>query len=179
MADLKYETGKVDADIAHGNLALGTDLREAIRKRLYPVAGDQPTCVRHDLLLPRSVPDTLARWERLCDDFVTAQLPDQQDRLTVTTIRLGNDEPLHVTYERVRGFCLAEFVNNPTICAPVLLVQHDPGAAGRSHQQHCHALIWSRTVRGGGRWGPFHDLMKPGAKARIASAWAAWLADHP
>jgi hypothetical protein len=176
MTDLRYETGKVAADIAHGNLRPGFDMHQAIRKRLYPIAGDQPTCVRHDLLLPRSVPDVLARWDRLCADFVDAELPQQQDRLTITTFRLDPDEPLHVGWERTRNFCLAHFVLSE-VRAPVLLVQHDPGEAGRSSPPHCHAHAFSRGFRH--RWGPFHDLTKPGAKARIATAWAEWLIGHP
>ena len=177
MSDLTYETGKVDADIAHGNLKPGVDLAEAIRKRLYPVAGDQPTCVRHDLLLPRSVPDTLGRWELLCASFITAQLPDQKDRLTITTFRLDPDDPLHIGWERVRGFCLSEIVDAPETRAPVLLVQHDPGEAGRASVPHVHAAVFTRQWRQ--RWGGFHTLMKPGAKARIATGWAAWAAAHP
>lgn len=177
--DYKPETGKPPrgVDVAAGVIqasykGIATTAREAIARRLV-LHGGTVACHRQVLLLPPSAPDLLDDIEAATDCYEEGLIPGQRDLIVIFTVRFEPNLAVHRQLELARGFAHQHLAVQRNLA--VILVQHLPGLAGWQNKPHVHMLAFARELHGSYFQG-FTPLIKPGAKAILANAWADWLA---
>lgn len=181
---------------AHSNVSFGVvqassksgETRTAsstIKRRLFPVgkpaeANDwsNPTCFRHDVLLPIGAPD---EWR--APQALAAAYDDQgfslRDVAVVLTLRFPEVEDLpqklklHEAWESARAFTFERLVRVYGVAA--VCVMHVPARAGRPGAPHVHILIPARVILPSG----FSMFAKPLAtddgREVVDHAWTEWL----
>lgn len=179
MADYAPERSALPAgiDLAHGIIQSNYKGQiitpgAAIARRLSPHGNGEVTAYGHAILLPPSAPDMLWDFLPLVTQYETQLLPEQCDLVGITTVRFSHDMPCHVQWEAARGWARSSFVLKRNLA--VALIHHVPGLSGRSNKPHVH-LLWPVRQLHGSTWGAFTEIAKPGARATLATEWAAWL----
>jgi hypothetical protein len=157
----------------------------AIFRRLYPILKPvdaalpwlQPTCFRHDVLLPAGASDD---W---CDAQRLARTYDEQgfslvDLVIAVNLRFPEAEALpqriklHEAWEMARAFTLERLVRVHNVAA--VCVMHVPARAARPGPPHVHVLIPAREVLPTG-FGKFaRPLATDEGRELLDAEWAAW-----
>jgi hypothetical protein len=177
--DLSY--GVVQAD---GDNGINT-AEAAVFRRLYPILKpadptlpwEQPTCFRHEVLLPRGVSDEY--W----DPQHLARAYDRQgfclrDLLVVLTLRFPEVDvrppllTLHEAWERARSFAMGRLVTVHGVAA--ICVMHVPRRASRSADAHVHVLLPPRELLPSGFGSFVRALIGPDARELMDNEWAEW-----
>lgn len=156
-----------------------------IFRRLFPVAKPEdasdwsnPTCFRHDVLLPSGAPD---EWRT--PQSLAAAYDDQgfslRDIAVVLTLRFPEVEvvpqtlKIHQAWESARAFTMERLVRAFGVAA--VCVMHVPARAGRPGVPHTHILIPAREILPSG----FAKFAKPLAtdegREVVDQAWTEWL----
>jgi len=120
-----------------------------VKAKLHPVnappegADWRPTAHRWEALLPANAGDELMDPRRLLDLYEKTALPWRQGLLTTVKLSFGENDRLHVAYEKARAWLR-------TLAAtgfPVLVVQHCPHEAGLEYaRHHIHGIIIPRKL---------------------------------
>lgn len=157
----------------------------AIFRRLYPILRPddpalpwtQPTCFRHDVILPDGASDEL--WSPQC----LARAYDEQgfslkDLVVIVTLRFPEVEAkppimkLHEAWEMARGFTLERIVRAHGVAA--VCTMHVPARAARPGAPHCHVLSPARELLPSG-YGKFaRPFASDEGREIMDREWAAW-----
>jgi len=161
--DYEPITGE-NANLSYGTVRSGggkgkRTLSDVIHKRLFPVdrppdtfgPWPEPTCHRHDALLPRGAPDHLSDYQTLAREY-HASSGDAIDHLaTIITLRFPNADAvppsgpsrLHEIWELCRGFG-GKLRDNLQIA--VLPIFHVPGKNWGLGCPHVHLICPVRVI---------------------------------
>ncbi|TVV74749.1 hypothetical protein [Sphingomonas solaris] len=177
---LKLAT-ELGVDIAHGviqSVHAGKRNRpgEAIARRLALHGSIEPNCFAHGVLLPRRASEQLTDIAALVRLYEAQLLPEQVDLLTNTTLRFGDEVPTHRAWMLATNFAYEALCERRSLAC--IAIFHVPALAGRAAPNHAHLLAICRTLSTQATFGRFSDLTKPGAKAVLATEWAAYLDAH-
>lgn len=161
----------------------------ALFRRLYPVLKPQdmsapwpdPSCFRHDVLLPRGASDGL--W----DARKLARAYDEQgfslvDLAVLVTLRFPEVEmvPQRMTlceaWQEVRAFAFDRIVRTHNLAA--VCIMHVPARAARPGAPHVHIFVPARELLPSG-FGKFaRPLATDQGRALMDQEWAAWREAH-
>lgn len=136
-----------------------------------PLAGN-PTCARHDILLPRHAPDHCSSYLGLCNHFEAQALPHQRDLIGILTLRFEHPDTRHVIWELSREFLLEQVVRKRQL--PVILALHIPSISSRPTPPHVHAMIFMRRLLGPDFADFDRELAGENAKQILAAEWEEW-----
>lgn len=129
-----------------------------VGRRLFPVGKPKdfsqpwgnPTCYRHDVMLPGGASDELADPQRLCQAYDRACFGNVRDIAVIVTLRFPETEVapqqlcLHEAWELCRSFALRRLVQDRGI--PLVLTFHVPSRAARPGAPHVHLLALPRQL---------------------------------
>lgn len=129
----------------------------------------------HDVLLPAAAPDHLRTPRALCRAYEDSRLDRQQDLAAVVTLYMPGLATRHAGFELARAWAYAEFVRARS-CA-VVVVLHDPRAAGIRQDPHAHLVVPVRELGPAG-FGAFAPLCRDRDLLALHPSWlahrAAW-----
>lgn len=157
----------------------------AVFRRLYPVLKpvdatlpwDQPSCFRHEVLLPAGASDELWDAQRLARAY-DDQGFSLKDLVVIVTLRFPEAETvpqtmkLHEAWERAREFTQKRLVAVYGVAA--ICVMHVPARAARFGAPHVHVLLPARELLPSG-FGKFaRPLASDEGREIMDREWAAW-----
>lgn len=183
-----------DTNVSYGTVQSGSEnrkrtLADVIFKRLFPVdrptdvaaPWPNPTCQRHDILLPRGAPDHLSDYTALAREY-HANSGDAIDHLaTIITLRFpgvdavpsAGPSRLHDIWELCRGFG-GKLRDDLQIA--VLPVFHVPGKNWGLGCPHVHLICPVRVILPATGFSTFVlELIKPErGRPYIDAEWKRW-----
>jgi hypothetical protein len=180
MDELSFGVIQADPNQKQTNTAEG-----AVFRRLYPILKPsdpalpwvQPTCFRHDVLLPAGASDELWNAQRLVRTY-DEQGFSLKDLVVVVTLRFPEVEALpqtmklHEAWEMARQFTLERLVRLHGVAA--ICVMHVPARAARPGAPHVHVLAPARELLPSG-FGMFtRPLATDEGRELMDMEWAAW-----
>ena len=132
----------------------------------------QPTAFRYEVLLPGRASDLMNDPRRLFETFDDQATAEQRDLAVLLKLTFDAGTPLHIGWERVRGFARAVFVTEHGL--PVLMVSHVPSFSGTRTPAppHIHVIALARMLGVHG-FADFCTLARDEAHAPLAAAWRA------
>jgi hypothetical protein len=157
----------------------------AVFRRLYPVLRPdhpnapwlQPTCFRHDVLLPPGASDELWCARRLTQAY-DEQGFSLKDLVVVVTLRFPEVElrpqvmRLHEAWEMARSFAIDRLVRIYGTAA--ICIMHVPARAARPGPPHVHILVPARELLPSG-FGKFaRPLATDEGREIMDIEWEAW-----
>lgn len=160
-------------------------LERALFRRMYPVMRPddsalpwaQPTCFRHEVLLPRGASDELWNAQRLARAY-DEQGFSLKDLAVIVTLRFGEVEALpqtlklHEAWQIARAFTAERIVTVYRVAAVCIL--HVPARAARPGAPHVHVLVPARELLPSG-FGKFaRPLASDEGREIMDREWAAW-----
>lgn len=145
-----------------------------VQKKLRP--GSDPVfgqAARVDVVLPPAVcgeymhlPFLLERYDQTLPSF-------EQHAFVQVKFTLPATEPLHVGWERVRGFALEYFARERGLAA--ILVLHNPGTAGSCNPPHIHLIVPARELTTNGFGATDKRLCSDLGQEECWAAWQVFL----
>lgn len=154
-------------------------------RRLYPVLRpdnrqtpwEQPTCFKHDVLLPPGAADDYWDAQRLMRAY-DEQGFNLKDLVVIITLRFPEVEAqppalrLHEAWETARQFTLERLVRQYGV--PAVCVLHVPARAARPGCPHVHVLVAARKLLSSG-YGMFaKPLASEEGRDIVDREWEAW-----
>lgn len=172
---IQAETGSGKSQTAEG----------ALFRRLYPVMKPvdpslpwiEPTCFKHEVLLPSYASDELWDAQRLVRTY------DQQgfslrDLMVIVTLRYPEAETapqqmrLHEVWSHAYFFALSKIVHAFNVAA--VCVMHVPSRAARPGAPHVHIMVPARVILPTGFGAFARPLATDEGRDIMDREWAAW-----
>lgn len=168
-------------DLAHGVIQAthaGKPNRpgKSISARLALHGSVEPNCFNDTVLLPKRASEQLTNIASLVGLYEEQLLPNQVDLLTITTLRFGDQVPIHRAWRLSTCFAYEALCERRSLATVAIF--HVPMLAGRNAKNHCHLLAFARTLTTQCTFGHFSEMTQPGAKATLAAEWSAYLTAH-
>lgn len=176
------------ADPAHPDIGYGVlrrrlddvtnDLRVFVQTKLQPMklktasAPWSRTCWRDDVLLPVGAGDDMCDVRAVCERFEASATTDTKNLAVLITIRLRGGDPMHVSWEKVRGFAHERLAIQRKMA--VILVGHVPAHAGSRAGNHIHLVASARELGPNGFDAPVPLLTSDRGLPIVGAEWAAW-----
>lgn len=132
----------------------------------------QPSCYRHESLLPATASDLLMEPQHLLQLYERAVLPQQPGLLLSLKLTMLEDGSLHAFWERARSLAHSEFVERRGL--PVLMVMHVPSLSPAKvpARTHIHVLALARKLGPHG-FGALGEFNGEAGRDGLIEAWLA------
>lgn len=149
-----------------------------VKAKLHPVdpppegAEWRPSAHRWEVLLPENAGDDLVDPRRLLELYERTALPWRQGLLTTVKLTFGENDRLHVAYEKGRAWLRSLVATG----LPSLIIQHCPHEAGLDYaRHHLHIVIIPRKLGLAGFGACDDELTSDAGQAVLYQSWRAAL----
>lgn len=137
---------------------------------VYQAYGSQ-AAVRHDFVLPRGAPHTIAGIPELMAAFDSVP-PLRRDVMVEMKFILRREASPHCAYEAVRGFAFHHFAGTRSLAS--ILVLHQPARSGAASPSHVHLFALARVLTQQGFGEHAGGLVHDQGFEEVTAAWEAW-----
>lgn len=147
-----------------------------VKAKLHPVnqtpegAQWRPSAHRWEVLLPENASDDLMDPRRLVELYERTALPWRQGLLTTVKLTFGENDRLHVAYEKGRAWLRSIVATG----LPGLIIQHCPHEAGLDYaRHHLHVVILPRKLGLAGFGSCDDELTSDAGQSILYRSWCA------